>query len=418
MRRFLITAFCAGLVSGLAACTTVPGQGQSPVLNPTGPVRPAPAPDPKPVSKPDPKPIPPAPKPEGPATPPVPPVTTTETLSEFDALPGWSTSDASGALKAMRRACAVWSKRDANSWLNENLPHYGKISDWSNACFAADYAADDAASARRFFEQYFLPARMNTPAGDLGLLTGYYEPQILVRERKDAVYSEPILEKPKSEAKQNLTRAQINSRTAPVIAWGRPIDVFFMQVQGSGRIAFPDGRSFRAAFAGHNDKAYKSIGAVLVARGEMSLAQASKQSIEAWMTENGPAKTRALMNENPRYVFFKTEIAVAGEGPKGAMTTPLEPMATMAIDNRYHPYGSLIWVETTLPRYGGDYKGAPAGLLVSAQDTGGAIKGPIRGDLFFGTGPAAGDLAGVMKHPVKFTLLLPAGLAMRYLANS
>ncbi len=415
MRRLLT---CALLAAGLTGCSTVAGQGQSPIITPppsgsdTGrPESPGPA-----LPAPDPVPAEPPNRPSDPT--PLPPVQTQTELSAFDALNGWATGDVRGALKAMRRACASWSLKDDDPALSEDKPHYGRISDWGNACFAADYAGDDTVSARRFFEQYFLPVTLNAPAGQKTLLTGYYEPQISVRARKDAVYSEPILEQPKSEAQQNLPRAQINSRTAPVIAYGKPIDVFFMQVQGSGRIAFPDGRSMRAAYAAHNDKPYKSIGAVLVKRGEMTLEQASKQSIEAWMNKNGPAATRALMNENPRYIFFQTETAQPGEGPKGAMGVPLEPMATMAVDNRYHPYGSLVWIETTLPQYPGDYIGAPAALLVSAQDTGSAIKGPIRGDLFFGTGPTAGNLAGVMKHPVKFTLLLPAALAMRYLATS
>lgn len=426
-RRIFKTLGAAGIALFFGACSTTAGGGQSPIITPPpaqtqpGP-QPAPGPDGGPDSSSDTGPQTPSPKPDvtKPSLPTPAPIAedTTQTLSEFDQLVGWNTSDMRGALAALRRACLVWGGRDESSFLNENLPHYGRISDWSNACFAADYASDDAGSARRFFEQYFLPAAMMAEAGDTGLLTGYYEPEISVRARKDAVYSEPILETPSSETAQNLPRAQINATTAPVIAYGKPIDVFFMQVQGSGRIGFPDGRSMRAAYAANNGKPYKSIGAALVRRGEMTLEQASKQSIEAWMMRNGPAATRALMNENPRYIFFKTETVAPGEGPKGAMGTPLETMATMAVDNRYHPYGSLVWIETTLPQYPGDYKGAPASLLVSAQDTGSAIKGPIRGDLFFGTGDTAGELAGVMKHPVKFTLLLPAALAMRYLAVS
>ena len=419
MRKIFGIIIAAAWLSG---CSTVAGGGQSPIITPApgpGPVITAPQPEPQP--QPVPQPIPqPVPQPLPPVQTPVPDNSgPTETPpSPLAVLPGWSTGDMRGALAATRKACAAWSERDGAAPLDSGKPYYGTIADWDNACFAADYAADDKVSARRFFEQYFLPYSYAAPAGQKTLLTGYYEPQISVRAQKDAIYSEPILEKPLSEAKQNLPRAQINASTAPVIAYGKPIDVFFMQVQGSGRIAFADGRSMRAAYAAHNDKPYKSIGAELVRRGEMTLEQASKQSIEAWMARSGPAKTKALMNANPRYIFFKTEIAQAGEGPKGAMGVPLVPMATIAVDNAYHPYGSLIWMETTLPQYPGDYKGAPAAMLVSAQDTGSAIKGPVRGDLFFGTGETAGNLAGVMKHPVKFTLLLPAALAMRYLPVS
>ena len=420
MRSFLTLAASLTLL-GLTACATtpVPTQGENPLGNPNTQTQPPVTPEVTPEPEPWPPTTPPTqtPSPETPS--PQPPTdTATPVLSEFDALSGWQGSDPSGALAAYRKACAIWDKRDAGSWLDTDLPHYGQISDWSQPCFAADYAGNDARSARQFFENYFLPVALVTDNGQAGLLTGYYEPEISVRRAADSVYSEPILSKPSSESALSLSRKDISASTAPVIGYGRPIDVFFMQVQGSGRIKFSDGTTQRAAFAAHNSRPYKSIGAVLVARGEMTLEQASKQSIEAWMTANGPAATRALMNENPRYIFFKTETIIPGEGPKGSMGAPLETMATVAVDNRHHPYGSLIWLDTVLPQYGGDYQGAPASLLVSAQDSGSAIKGPVRADLFFGSGDAAGAKAGVMKHPVTMTLLLPAGLAIRYLALS
>ena len=211
-------------------------------------------------------------------------------------------------------------------------------------------------------------------------------------------------------------RSEINANSSRVIAYGRPIDVFFMQIQGSGRLRYPDGRSLRAAYAGNNGKPYTSIGRVLVERGEMKLSQASKQSIEAWMERNGPKKTRALMNENPRYIFFAEQsVAIDAfgieEGPRGAMEVPLTEMGSIAVDPRYHPYGTLVWLETKLPQEGGDYKGKETGILVSAQDTGKAIRGALRGDLFFGAGDDAGNRAGVMKHDVRWKILVPKSIA-------
>lgn len=322
----------------------------------------------------------------------------------------------SAGLKAFRQTCSLWSKRDGARWVDEARREYGQYRDWETACFSADYIADDAQASRQFFENFFEPVTQTVGVGDsdLGLLTGYYEPEVSVRRRVDAVFSEPILALPQNTADQELPRSQISERIAPVLAYGRPIDVFFMQVQGSGRLRFDDGDVFRAAFAGHNSRAYTSIGKVLVDRGEMTLEQASKQSIEAWMAANSIGDVQALMNENQRYVFFKKEDIVAGEGPKGAMAVPLVAMGAIAVDPRYHPYGVPVWLQTTLPQNGGDYRGRETGLLVMTQDTGGAIKGPLRADLFFGSGERAGELAGVMKHDVSWTLLLPTSLAMKF----
>ncbi|WP_017932336.1 murein transglycosylase A [Robiginitomaculum antarcticum] len=332
----------------------------------------------------------------------------------YAGLISWRASDALPALKSFRQSCIKFSSRDPEAYLKTSLPQYGQYRDWEAACFSADYIQDDNASAQKFFESYFLPVAVVTgPDTKTGLLTGYYEPEIEVRRRPDSVYSEPILGPPYKKKDRKLGRKNISPSIAPVIAYGRPIDVFFMQIQGSGQIAFRDGSRKRAAFAAHNSQKYKSIGTALIRRGAMTKDQASKQSIESWMAKNGPQATRDLMNENPRYVFFNIEDVPKGEGPKGAMGVPLTPVGSVAIDPRYHPYGALIWLDTTLPQSGGDYTGQDAGLLVSAQDTGGAIKGPMRGDLFFGSGFDAGDRAGVMKHDTRFTIFLPIALALQ-----
>jgi len=117
------------------------------------------------------------------------------------------------------------------------------------------------------------------------------------------------------------------------------------------------------------------------------------------------------MNENPRYIYFTEQSIRPGEGPQGAMRVPLTAMGAIAVDPRYHPYGSLAWLETILPTQAGDYRGQATGILVAAQDTGSAIKGPLRADLFFGSGDDAGDRAGVQKHPVRWTILLPKHMA-------
>lgn len=336
----------------------------------------------------------------------------------YDTLTHWHTANVLPALTSFKRSCASFSKANPQAQLNPNLPDYGTYDDWQPACDESLFVAEGQYAARKFFEGEFEPTLITTGEKESGLLTGYYEPEISVRKIPDALYSEAILAKPQDDATLNLPRAAISAHTSRVIAYGKPIDVFFMQVQGSGRLRFNDGTSIRAAYAGNNGHKYKSIGKILVERGEMTLEQASKQSIDEWMQRAGRAKTRELMNENPRYIFFTEQAITPGEGPRGAMRVPLTDMGSIAVDQRYHPYGTLVWLETTLPQYGGDFRGRGTGLLVSVQDTGNAIRGPLRGDLFFGSGDEAGNKAGVMKHPVKWTVLVPKALAARLRTQS
>jgi membrane-bound lytic murein transglycosylase A len=330
-----------------------------------------------------------------------------ERPSAFSQLVGWSTTDTAPAFAAFQRSCQIWQNATPSARLAPKLPQYGTFADWAPACAASATVTDP----RSFFEIHFAPVELATPTDSEGLLTGYYEPEISVRRVPDRTYSEPILAKPASASVQRLPRSKINANTSRVIAYGKPIDVFFMQIQGTGRIRYEDGLTLRAAYAGHNSKSYTSIGAKLVEWGEMTLSEASKGSIERWMENAGPMRARALMNENARYIFFEEQSIPEGSGPQGAMRAPLTGMGSIALDPRYHPYGTVALLRTTLPQVPGDYRGAPANILVVGQDTGGAIKGPLRGDLFFGSGDYAGELAGVMKHPVGWTLLLPVAIA-------
>lgn len=407
MRRFL------GLIlmgSFAAACTTVPVSPNYPDPDVENPgvltqAQPLPAPPPAPrVQTP----------PPAPTEPPPEPVIEAPAPSGFEALAYWAGHDPSPALSAFVRGCETWAKADDAALLNPNLPQYGTYSDWRATCQSAtvlESVEPSAADTRQFFESWFAPVSLTTPSSTDGLLTGYYEPEVDVRLSPTAEFSEPILAKPTSEAKIKLPRAQVNAKTSRVIAYGRPIDVFFLQVQGSGRLHYADGRILRAAYAANNGQPYRSIGGVLIRRGELTREQASKQSIADWMARNGPQAARDLMNENPRYIYFTEQSIRPGEGPQGAMRVPLTGMGAIAVDPRYHPYGSLVWLETTLPARPGDYRGMQTGILVAAQDTGSAIKGPLRADLFFGSGKDAGDRAGVQKHRARWTLLLPRNIA-------
>ncbi|PHR61205.1 MAG: lytic murein transglycosylase [Robiginitomaculum sp.] len=436
MRRLKIILLC-GVVGTFAACATTapvvngPSQAEQDLKN--APIA-KPIPDEqakpilKPISKPGPNPVLDPnfpsivlPAPTSPVSVPEPltkPVPIPQQPIEYRALPLWGQADHIPALNAFRRTCGVWATRDDNTDLDKTRFIYGQYKDWREACdslstlnisqrFGASYA-------KQFFEAHFLPLKPLPSDGNReGLLTGYYAPEIDARLHANAEFSEPILARPKNKSKQNLSRSDINVHTSKVLAYGRPIDVFFLQIQGSGRIVFPDGTKYVCAFDGHNGHEYKSIGRVLINRGELTKAQASKASIENWMKRAGLDETRALMNENPRYVFFKTEHVRGKLGPKGAFGVPLTAMGSLAIDPRARPYGSLVWLEAKIPQSAGDFIGKQTGLLVVAQDTGGAIKGYRRGDIYFGAGKEAGDKAGVMKHKGVWTILLPTKLARR-----
>lgn len=354
----------------------------------------------------------PAPVPEIPSAP-------TISISEsFRFVPGWGEADFQNALKSFQRGCSALQKKDPAKAMHSREA-FGSVSDWMASCAVAQATpAIDNATARSFFESEFLPVNLPVSGAPEGMTTGYYQPEIQARRVKDSVYSEPILTTPGNARYLTLPRSQITESISSVIGYGRPIDVFFMQVQGSGVLVYGDGSRIRAAYDANNGRPYTSIGRKLVERGAFTLEQASKQRIEDWMTQNGPAAARELMNKNSRYIFFKEEAIFPGEGPKGAMRVPLTDMASIAVDPAHYPYGLPVWMEVKLPSVPGDYRGVDRQFLVIAQDTGKAIRGPHRADLYFGSGKLAGDLAGVMKHTARWTVLLPFHLAVKFLPQS
>ncbi len=400
-------ALGAGLIALLlAACASTPSAGPAPAPARPGIVTPAPPPA---VRAPELSPV------------------------RFSALPGWASADARPALAAFVESCRRVEARPDHAPLAPNAPYAGQTGDWREACLEASMLAGraDQASARAFFERQFTPMRL----GAQGRLTGYYEPYVEVREAPDREFSMAIRGRPGDLLTGDLgqfiaglegqrimgrasdqtfepyrPRAEIEALNLGVpLAWGRPIDVFFLQIQGSGRLVYRDGGQARVRFAAHNGLPYVSIGRILIDRGELAPHAASKQDIERWLMARGPDAWTALFNENPRYVFFSLDVLNdPNEGPLGAQGAPLTPMASMAVDPAYHAWGAPVFVEAVLP-------GAPqwSGLVI-AQDAGGAITGPARGDLFFGWGPEAGERAGRQNDPAaRWTILLPRALAAR-----
>jgi len=285
------------------------------------------------------------------------------------------------------------------------------------------------ASARRFFEDWFTAYRVSDAGNPNGLFTGYYEPLLNGSLQRTARYSVPLYRKPGDLVSVNLgdfsqdlkgkqitgrlsgnrlvpyaeraaiERGALQGKNLELLWVDDPVDAFFLQIQGSGQVRLPDGRIVRVGYAGKNGQPYFAIGRDLVARGILTRENVSLQTIRAWLEAN-PGEAQALMNKNRSYVFFRS---VQGAGPIGAQGVPLTPDHSMAVDRRFIPLGAPLWLDTTDPLM----PGVPLRRLVIAQDTGGAIKGVVRGDLFWGAGDRAREGAGKMKQPGRYYILLP-----------
>lgn len=323
--------------------------------------------------------------------------------ASFADLPGWTAADPRAALSAFRLGCQAQRPAAAPLPIGAAALRDGLAS----ACRAVtEFAPPDAASARAFFEAHFAPWRVEGPTGADGLFTGYYEPTLEASRTRRPGYDAPIYALPPG-AKPGATlaaRADIES-DAPqgwrVLFWARdPVDVFTLHVQGSGRLALAEGGFARVSYAGNNGHGYVAIGRVMRERGLMPEGGANMPAIQAWLRAN-PDAGRRIMQENPRYIFFRE--VPAGEGPKGQPGAPLTAFASLAVDPAFIPFGLPLWLDTTWPIE----KDKPMRMLVVAQDTGAAIKGAVRGDVFFGSDADAARNAGHMAQRGRYFLLLP-----------
>ncbi|MCB6182178.1 MltA domain-containing protein [Leeia sp. TBRC 13508] len=270
---------------------------------------------------------------------------------------------------------------------------------------------------------------------DSGMLTGYYEPFLNGATQRSAKFAYPVYGVPTDlltldmatvypDLKGARIRARLDGRkvvpywsreeielgklpaNTPVLAWvDDPVALFFLQVQGSGRIKLADGKQLRLGYADQNGYTYQSIGRELIKRGELTLDQASMQGIQAWAKRN-PDKLQELLNTNPSYVFFR-QLPTSNEGPIGSLNVPLTAGYSIAVDVRSVPLGTPVLIDTVIPN-----EKAPVKRLVMAQDTGGAIKGAVRADLFTGLGDAAGQVAGKMRQPLKYWVFWPKSAAL------
>ncbi|MHA7898521.1 MAG: murein transglycosylase A [Henriciella sp.] len=340
----------------------------------------------------------------------------------FETLPGWDRSSLAPGLAALRRSCDVFSKRAPGALLSDKAAWAGRVDDWLPSCAALDVIEDEG-SARAVFQALFTPVEIVDPAGN-ARFTGYFEPTYEARLQPEPPFTEPVPGRPSDlvtssgQVYQTLpngtrrpypARAEITQRGVRALAYAHPADVFFLQIQGSGRLILPDGRTLRAVYAANNGQPFRSTANWLLERGWIERGEANMTGIRAWMDRTSPDRARQAMNANPRFVFF--DIESEGDprlGPKGSFGVPLTPLGSLAVDLDYHAGGVPMFVQTSAPGLGGDW----SGMLVS-QDTGGAIKGPVRGDLYFGTGERAGAAADTVNAPGRLWVLLPRAVAER-----
>jgi len=389
--------------------------------------------------------------PTGPPVPALPPEP--ELLLEpatFDDLPGWNEDDLTAALPALVASCEVFAKRPGDSPLGEGGAG-GTAGDWLPVCVAVESAERDGWSAellRSALEARLRPwAVTDRGIERSGLVTGYYEPELRGSRRRHGRFQTPLYRAPRDliavdlgsfredlagrriagrvvggrlepyHDRKAIVRGALSGKGLELVWVDDPVGAFFLQVQGSGRVTLEDGSVLRVGYAAQNGHPYTAIGRELVARGELTLEEVSLQTIRRWLEEH-PDQAPEVMAANASFVFFRP---LDGRGPLGSLGVPLTPERSLAVDPRFLPLGAPVWLAGSMPRMPtGTLNGAPPDgprplgdrplrRLVVAQDTGGAIRGPLRGDLFWGAGERAEVLAGHMKHLGRFWLLLPVG---------
>jgi membrane-bound lytic murein transglycosylase A len=307
---------------------------------------------------------------------------------DFSQLDGWADDDHSAALRTFLNTCGDM-----------------KDPDWASLCAVAQSEVRLHSNAAAFFELFFRPVMIED--GRPGLFTGYFEPELNGSLTPSSRFRFPIYRMPPEArgAGQWLSRSEIETsgvlanRGLEIVWVDDPVELFFLQIQGSGRVKLQNGRNIRVGYAGANGHEYRSIGAELIRRGTLPSHQVSAEVIKNWVRRN-PTEGLELLRHNPSFVFFREVSHVpADKGPLGAMNRSVTDLRTIAVDPAFTPLGAPVWIE----KDGSN----PMRRLMIAQDTGSAIKGAQRADIFFGTGDDAGRAAGQLKDPGRLIVLMP-----------
>lgn len=333
-------------------------------------------------------PQPPSPSPApGPAPAPVPAPPSPQPRSDFSALQGWDEEDHAAALAAYAATCHA--ARDPRS------------AEVCRRALAAGPLSPQA--ARSFLEANF---RLEPVTGE-GVLTGYFAPEYEARETPSAEFSAPVRPRPADlvAGRPYLTRAEIEAAPpGEVLAWMRPEEHFFLQIQGSGVLTYADGRRVKALYAATNGQPFVGVANPMRERGLLAADNTSGEAIRAWLAAHRGPEADAIMRLNPRFAFFRLE-PDDGKHPLGAAGIPLPPGRAVAIDPAHHGFGELFWIDAAAPILTGAFP--TYRRLVTSLDTGGAIKGEVRADLYLGLGAAAGAEAGRIRHTLRMHRLAP-----------
>ena len=324
----------------------------------------------------------------------------------FNEIPGWNEDRQGEALVAFRRSCPKLTAGPETRIVTDGGEKTVAPAEWKTICDAAAGIKDsDSAAARRFFEENFRPLVVQAP----GKFTGYFEPELRGSRAPSRIFTVPVYRRPPELGDgPYLTRAEIEQGALKgkglEIAWVQdPVALYEVQVQGSGRIHLTEGGVLSIGFDGSNNRPYTAIGGVLADMGVMRRDEANWPAIRDWLKRN-PQDGREVMRKNERYIFFKDTRTAAAAGSQGV---PLTAQRSLAVDAAFTPFGTPVWIDTQRP-----VAGKPGQLeiyrhLLIAQDTGAAIKGPARGDVFFGGGTRAADWAGRMVGTGQAIVLVP-----------
>ena len=357
----------------------------------------------------------------------------------YGSLPNWATDDHAAAFAAFLKSCRrlVLVGRDNSAKIDLGAPHVSALIETCTVAMASERNIKSAADARRFFEQRFVAHRV-VHAGPPGLLTAYYEPVIAGSRVAGGRFTTPIYRRPPdlvnlveetqrgavgsalTHARKTATgtepyatRAEIDGgalqgRGLELLYLPDAVEVFFLQVQGSGRIRLPDGSLIRVTYDGKNGHPYTSIGRHLIDNGIIDAGRMSLQALAEWLKAD-PKRGRDVLWQNKSYVFFRELQGAEAASPLGVLDVPLTTGRSLAVDVGFHALGLPVFVSSPTLTHAGDRNGFRR--LMVAQDVGSAIRGPERGDLFFGSGEEAAKIAGITKHPGTFHVLLPIATA-------
>lgn len=359
---------------------------------------------------------------------------------DFSSIEGWREDAVAKALAPLQRSCNRIAKAENVPLLRLAHPDhkeltqlYGTTADWKAACADIPTGAVTDRAARSFFETHFIPMRIAYDRGETAKATGYFEPSYRAARTPQGNLTQPVLRRPEDLITLDLGAfreslrgqrlagqlrngtlvpyddhqmiATAETRPSDVIANVDPNDLLFLQIQGSGRLVFSDGSILRVGYAAQNGHPYVAVGRTLVREGHLALEEVTMASIRTWLDKAEPEAAANVRYSNPSYVFFRVldNLPDADLGPLGAQGTQLTPGRSIAIDPRYYPYGSPVWIDVASD----DQQGETLRRLTIAQDTGGAIRGAQRADVFFGAGEKAAARAGSLNSDIQLFVLIP-----------